>query len=350
PVCVAKSATSRAGIKQLQKANRYLEASRQQTPSLSATWQVRDSISEARRVDSCVPRGPEEGTARTDGGRKNSSPTPAFPFVFLLPLAPALVSLAAIARLAASWSRLLLISELKTALGPLSARDENYCSEACLMRYLEARNWNVSKSRKMLEESLKWRASYRPEDIRWNSTSHEGKIRFLVYVLENAILNLPEGQEKMVWLIDFTGWTMADATPMKTARESTSILQNHYPERLAIAFLFNPPKIFETFYKVVKIFLDPKSLEKVNFVYAKDEESMKLMHRYIDPEVLPVEFGGKNNVVYNHEEYSKLMVKDDVKAASFWADAKTDHANHDTNGTFVPEVTPQSSLVAAKAS
>lgn len=59
------------------------------------------------------------------------------------------------------------ISELKAALGTLSARGEKYCSEACLRRYLEARNWNVAKSRKMLEESLKWRAAYKPEDIRW---------------------------------------------------------------------------------------------------------------------------------------------------------------------------------------
>jgi hypothetical protein len=59
------------------------------------------------------------------------------------------------------------INELKSALGPLSARGEKYCSEACLTRYLEARNWNVTKSKKMLEESLKWREAYRPEDIRW---------------------------------------------------------------------------------------------------------------------------------------------------------------------------------------
>lgn len=59
------------------------------------------------------------------------------------------------------------INELKSQLGPLSARAEKYCSKACLKRYLEARNWNVVKSRKMLEESLKWRAAYRPEDFRW---------------------------------------------------------------------------------------------------------------------------------------------------------------------------------------
>jgi hypothetical protein len=68
--------------------------------------------------------------------------------------------------------------------------------------------------------------------------------------LENAVLSLPEGQGKMVWLIDFTGWTMANAVPINTARETTNILQNHYPERLAVAFLFNPPKVFEAFWKV----------------------------------------------------------------------------------------------------
>ncbi|KAL6637748.1 hypothetical protein ACP70R_025320 [Stipagrostis hirtigluma subsp. patula] len=276
------------------------------------------------------------------------------------------------------------VNELKAALGPLSARGEKYCSEACLKRYLEARNWNVTKSRKMLEESLKWRTACRPEDIRWpdvsveaetgkmyrasfqdregrtvvimrpskqNTSSHEGQVRFLVYVLENAILSLPEDQEKMVWLIDFTGWTLANATPIKTARECVNILQNHYPERLESAFLFNPPKVFETFWKVIKIFLDPRTKEKVNFVYLKDEESMKAMHKYIDPEVLPAEFGGKDSGVYNHEEYSKMMMNDDVKTASFWADdAKTDSVNHAINGSLVPEVTPQSSLIAAKAS
>jgi hypothetical protein len=59
------------------------------------------------------------------------------------------------------------IQELRAALGPLSSSGKKYCTEACLRRYLEARNWNVDKSRKMLEESLKWRTAYRPEDIRW---------------------------------------------------------------------------------------------------------------------------------------------------------------------------------------
>ncbi|XP_072146369.1 uncharacterized protein [Setaria viridis] len=101
--------------------------------------------------------------------------------------------------------------------------------------------------------------------------------------------------------------------------------------------------------EAVKYFLDPRSIEKLNFVYLKDEESVKVLYKCIDPEVLPVEFGGRKNVVYNHEDYSKLMLEDDIKTSSFWADdAKP--VNHVTRGTLVADITPQSSLIAAKAS
>lgn len=61
------------------------------------------------------------------------------------------------------------VKELKAAIGPLYGRSLQYCSDACLKRYLEARNWNVDKAKKMLEETLKWRSTYRPEEIRWVS-------------------------------------------------------------------------------------------------------------------------------------------------------------------------------------
>jgi hypothetical protein len=59
------------------------------------------------------------------------------------------------------------INELKTAIGPQSGRSLQYCSDACLRRYLEARNWNLEKSEKMLEETLNWRSTYKPEEIQW---------------------------------------------------------------------------------------------------------------------------------------------------------------------------------------
>lgn len=84
--------------------------------------------------------------------------------------------------------------------------------------------------------------------------SLDNNIRHLVYLIENAVFNLPEGQEQMAWLIDFTGWTLNTSVPVKSARDTINILQNHYPERLAVAFLYNPPRIFEAFWKVWALF------------------------------------------------------------------------------------------------
>ncbi|MBA0824388.1 hypothetical protein Goarm_021063 [Gossypium armourianum] len=266
------------------------------------------------------------------------------------------------------------VSELRTAIGPLSGRSAKYCTDACLRRYLEARNWNVDKAKKMLEETLKWRLTYKPEEIRWHEVAHEGEtgkvsranfhdhqgrtvlimrpgmqntksaennIRHLVYLLENAIMNLAEGQEQMSWLIDFTGFSLNTSIPIKVARDIVYILQGHYPERLAVAFLCNPPKVFEAFYKAIKYFLDPKTAQKVKFVYPRNKDSMELMKSYFDVEDLPGEFGGNGTLKYDHEEFSRLMAEDDVKTAKFWG--IDDKPYHIANGSghSAAEVAPE---------
>ncbi|MED6146685.1 hypothetical protein PIB30_036761 [Stylosanthes scabra] len=257
------------------------------------------------------------------------------------------------------------VKELRGAIGPLSGRSLKYCTDACLRRYLEARNWNVDKSKKMLEDTLNWRSTYKPEEIRWhevavegetgklyrasfhdrqgrtvlilrpgmqNTKSMENQMKHLVYLLENAMLNLPPGQEQMAWLIDFTGWSLTNSVPVKLARDTINTLQNHYPERLAIAFLYNPPRVFEAFWKIVKYFLDTKTFEKVKFVYPKNKDSVEIMKSYFDDENLPKELGGKSTMTYNHEEFSKLMVQDDLKCAAFWGSEKEVAPNPDCNG------------------
>lgn len=253
------------------------------------------------------------------------------------------------------------INELRAAIGPLSGHALKFCSDACLRRYLEARNWNVNKSKKMLEETLGWRETYQPEEIRWdevamegetgkvyradfhdrfrrsvlilnpakqNTTSEENQLRHLVYLLENAIINLPPDQVQMVWLIDFNGWSLTNYVPVKTVRETVNILQNHYPERLAAALLYNPPRIFEAFWKIVKYFLDSKTFEKVKFVYPKNEECSSFMQQVFDFDKLPKAFGGNNESEYDNEEFSKLMRQDDIKTAQYWmSDDKSSEMN-----------------------
>ncbi|CAM6009132.1 unnamed protein product [Sphagnum balticum] len=241
------------------------------------------------------------------------------------------------------------VNELRAALGPLTGRAEIYATDACLKRYLRARNWNVKKSEKMLRDTLHWRSVYKPEEIRWadvakehetgkmyranfldkqgqtllamhpvrqNTSEMDGQIKHLVYCLENAILNLPIGQEQMIWLVDFRGWGIKYTIPIKTAREATNILQNHYPEQLHVAILFSPPFVFEAFWMIVKPFLDPKTFRKVKFVYSKNSESMKQLDGLLLKDRLKDILD--NPTHYNHEEYAKLMEQDDMKSTAYW--------------------------------
>ncbi|KAL9306989.1 putative CRAL-TRIO lipid binding domain, CRAL/TRIO domain, CRAL/TRIO domain superfamily [Arabidopsis thaliana] len=238
------------------------------------------------------------------------------------------------------------INEVRTLLGPLTEKSSEFCSDAAITRYLAARNGHVKKATKMLKETLKWRAQYKPEEIRWeeiareaetgkiyranctdkygrtvlvmrpscqNTKSYKGQIRILVYCMENAILNLPDNQEQMVWLIDFHGFNMSHIS-LKVSRETAHVLQEHYPERLGLAIVYNPPKIFESFYKMVKPFLEPKTSNKVKFVYSDDNLSNKLLEDLFDMEQLEVAFGGKNSDAgFNFEKYAERMREDDLK-------------------------------------
>lgn len=82
-----------------------------------------------------------------------------------------------------------------------------------------------------------------------NTKSVKGQVKYLVYCMENAILNLPPSQEQMVWLIDFQGFNLSHLS-VKVTKETAHVLQEHYPERLGVAILYNPPKIFESFWLV----------------------------------------------------------------------------------------------------
>ncbi|KAG6750846.1 hypothetical protein POTOM_045361 [Populus tomentosa] len=190
------------------------------------------------------------------------------------------------------------INDVRKILGPVADKLPVLCSDASISRYLRARNWNTKKAAKMLKNTLKWRLEFKPEKIRWediakeaetgkvyranyldkkgrtvlifrpgfqNTSDIRGQIRHLVYCMENATTTLNPDQDQMVWLIDFQGWTMS-CISVKAARETAHILQNHYPERLGVGILYNPPKVFESFwtvrknadslYSIVNIFLD----------------------------------------------------------------------------------------------
>lgn len=136
--------------------------------------------------------------------------------------------------------------------------------------------------------------------------------------MENAILNLPAGQDQMVWLIDFAGFSLPNVSLLVT-KLTADVLQGHYPERLGVAILYNAPKFFESFWKMASPLLEPKTKNKVKFVYSDRPETDKIMEDLFNLDELECAFGGRSPVTFNINDYAARMRGDDKKMPLFWS-------------------------------
>ncbi|AQK56508.1 Sec14p-like phosphatidylinositol transfer family protein [Zea mays] len=151
-----------------------------------------------------------------------------------------------------------------------------------------------------------------------NTKNANGQVKYLVYCMENAILNLPHGQDQMVWLIDFAGFNLGNLS-IQVTKMTADVLQGHYPERLGVAILFNAPKFFEPFWKMASPLLEKKTRNKVKFVYSDRPDTMKIMEDLFNMDELECAFGGKNPATFNINDYAARMREDDKKMPSFWS-------------------------------
>jgi len=192
-----------------------------------------------------------------------------------------------------------LLKQFRERLSDTTDEQKRWCDDRCLLRYLRAREWKLSKSEKMIRETLKWREEFKPYNIKFADVAHgavtgkmyrygndkeghpvvilqpknenlpngsehrQAKLRLLAYTLERAIESMPPGVEKMVILVDFKGWKMSQRPDLQTTKEFLGVLGNHYPERLSRAIVCDPPGFFTVFWNAIKGFVDPVSVKKL---------------------------------------------------------------------------------------
>lgn len=232
-------------------------------------------------------------------------------------------------------------------------KDQAYC------RFLRARQWDVKKAAKLIERYLDFRSKMQPERIQWteieeefrtgkvfrlsledfkqrhvvilrpgkqNTKNHDQQMKQLVYTMESVIALKPEESEKqmevapkvtpaseqLIVLLDFTGYTLRNAPPFKTSLETLKILQDYYCERLGEALLLNPPSVFRVLWKLIRPFIDKRTLKKINFL-PKDYKKCDLLKERFDLELLDESLGGTGNCPYEHESYGAMMMEEDKK-------------------------------------
>ncbi|KAL6966546.1 DNA-dependent RNA polymerase II [Sarracenia purpurea var. burkii] len=79
---------------------------------------------------------------------------------------------------------------------------------------------------------------------------------------------------------------------------------------------------------VVKPFLEPKTANKVKFVYSNDPLTKKIMEDLFDMDELESAFGGKSIAGFDINNYAEKMKEDDKKTPSFWETGNACEAAH----------------------
>ncbi|GAV84842.1 CRAL_TRIO domain-containing protein [Cephalotus follicularis] len=190
----------------------------------------------------------------------------------------------------------------------LTVKQEKYCNNACVERFLKAKGDNVKKAAKHLRACLSWRESIGTENLIADEFSaelaegvayvaghdeesmpvlifrikqdyqkfHSQKMftRLLVFTLEVAIGTMPKNVEQFVLLFDASFFRSASAF-MNLLLATLKIVAEYYPGRLHKAFVIDPPSLFSYLFKGVRSFVD---LSTVTMVVSslEFEESLEL--------------------------------------------------------------------------
>ncbi|KAI4304060.1 hypothetical protein MLD38_039623 [Melastoma candidum] len=179
---------------------------------------------------------------------------------------------------------------------PLTFKQEKFCDEACVERFLKARGDNVKKAAKQLRACLSWRQSIGIESLIADEFSaeltdgvayvaghddesrpviifrvkqdyhkfHSQKLfnRLLVFTLEVAIGTMQKNVDQFVLLLDASFFRSASAF-LNLLMSTLKIIGDYYPGRLHKAFVIDPPSMFSYLWKGVKPFVELSSATNV---------------------------------------------------------------------------------------
>jgi len=225
----------------------------------------------------------------------------------------------------------------------LEPKLQSYCSEACLIRYLKARDWDLKKSMKLIKSSIEWRRTSKPEAIfasdltaqaisgkifrrgvdqkgrpviymtpaRENSTDYEKNLQLIVYTVERAIDSMGPNVEQLVLVVDFNDFSKKVQPPISVCKEMINIMSNHYPERLGGCYIVDAPFIFNVLWKAISPFINSATRAKVHFVRGNDDKQ-KEFSKFFDMTTLEQRFGGSLQFQFT-EEFWRVEVEVDDK-------------------------------------
>ncbi|KAL0487734.1 CRAL-TRIO domain-containing protein [Acrasis kona] len=219
----------------------------------------------------------------------------------------------------------------------LKPAEREFCDDLCLFRYLSGLQWNVENAQKQLHETVIWRESYKPQDIRlkdlkpiaesgWlfhfgfdkqsrpiiyvlmgkdkTENTEENKLlkfKYFVYINELCIKRMPEGVHNITWIVDLKDSTVSMAL-VKQMKDMFVKLGDYYTERLAKCIVVNVGFYLNLMWQFVKPFLAQETVDKYTLIKYTDKEPF---YAAVNKEQLPKDFFGDVDYVFDYDALVK---------------------------------------------
>ncbi|KAK3268192.1 hypothetical protein CYMTET_23292 [Cymbomonas tetramitiformis] len=165
----------------------------------------------------------------------------------------------------------------------LSKAAAAFCTQHTLLRFYKAQRGDLVKACESLTQTLEWRKDNvdgrvlqcptckvkpgshsfqrvgsdllnRPviygSPARASDPTVKPTVDHVVYALEEAFGKGGGGPGQWVWIVDLNGFQLKHALNIQLGLQFASIFTKHYPERLGIMLLINPPLVFDILWKV----------------------------------------------------------------------------------------------------
>ncbi|ORC92106.1 uncharacterized protein TM35_000043200 [Trypanosoma theileri] len=220
-----------------------------------------------------------------------------------------------------------------------------------LIRYLFARNFDMKKSLHMLERTVQWREKnavdkwvcerclkdpnhhmmqfvgwdllHRPVcfmAMRWGPDRKE-PMRHCVSTFTHLEKLMPGGVEQWVCVTDFETFSyLRDSSP-SIAHAVVKTIQDHFPERLGLMILVNPPTTFGLLWKMLSPVMDEKTKKKVLFLYTHSKPDAKDAFDKLFPPLL-------SNYLYETYKRSK---KGNLPTTPVWYPGESNNNNNNNS-------------------
>jgi hypothetical protein len=151
-----------------------------------------------------------------------------------------------------------------------------------------------------LEKMGQWPKAY--ELIAAEGISEQAMLEHLLFTYQYAFAKidarpLPDG--KTVKIVDLDGLSMGDlrSAGFKLITRVGAMLSMNYPQRLQRCFLINAPGWWAVAWKIISPIVPAKIRAQMSLYSKSDQEhALKAMLEWIDEDIIPVAYGGKNEV------------------------------------------------------